>query len=190
VTSAVHRVELVAVGVVPPALLRELMAELRRCLPWPVTQAASKVDASAAFDRRRGQYLAPVLIEALLRPSPAPGLRRIGVTDLDLFLPVFTHVFGYAPLQGPVAIASSHRLRPELGGPAHRKQLCGRLVKEILHELGHTLGLIHCSASWCVMSPSRSAEEIDLKDASYCEACAKAIGAVGTTVEVEPCEPP
>ena len=185
-----HGVELVAVGVIHPALLRELAAELGRRLPWPVTARSGAVDAGAAFDPGRSQYLAPVLVEALLRPAPEPGLRRIGVTELDLFVPVFTHVFGYAPLEGPAAIASSYRLRPELGGSTSPQRLRERLVKEILHELGHTFGLIHCSASWCAMSPSRSAEEIDLKDANYCEACAKAIGAVGTTVEVEPCERP
>ncbi len=48
-----------------------------------------------------------------------------------------------------------------------------RLEKEVLHELGHTFGLVHCRQPWCVMAASRLPEEIDLKDLQFCDACAE-----------------
>ena len=46
-----------------------------------------------------------------------------------------------------------------------------RLLKESLHELGHTVGLVHCDDYRCVMCASTSVEEIDLKDEAFCGTC-------------------
>ena len=48
-----------------------------------------------------------------------------------------------------------------------------RLLKESLHELGHTYGLRHCPDYTCVMSSSNGVERIDLKSAEFCPACAR-----------------
>jgi archaemetzincin len=75
----------------------------------------------------------------LLEPPPAPAERRIGIATVDLFLPVFTHVFGTAQLGGNVGVASLYRLRPEYAGaPQDIGRMRERLAKEVLHELGHT----------------------------------------------------
>jgi len=47
-----------------------------------------------------------------------------------------------------------------------------RLLKEALHELGHTFGLRHCVDYTCVMSSSNGVERIDLKRAEFCPNCA------------------
>jgi archaemetzincin len=156
-------------------------------LALPDKIASDGIDARPAFDPQRQQYLATVLIDALIAGPVAADVRRVGVTELDLFLPVFTHIYGYAQLGGTVAIASSFRLRPEMAGdPADPKRLLDRLTKETLHELGHTFGLQHCSAPWCVMRYSRSAEEVDLKDAAYCVLCDQRIPRAGLPT---PCSP-
>ena len=50
-----------------------------------------------------------------------------------------------------------------------------RLLKESLHELGHTYGLRHCPDYTCVMSSSNAVERIDLKSAEFCPNCAQLI---------------
>ena len=169
--------ELVSVGAVAPALLRRLRDDLAVCLARPVWIADREQPVAEAFSRDRRQYSADVLLAAMLNPEPQPDVKRLGVTDVDLYLPVFAHVLGSAQLNGAAGIASTHRLRPEFGGDAANPQaLRLRILKEVLHELGHTFGLVHCGLSWCVMSASLLPEHVDLKDPSYCRSCAETIG--------------
>ena len=171
------RLELVSIGAVAPVVLRHLREDLVHRLAHAVWISETRLSPASAFDRHRQQYLATTLMEMLLDPPPPPGVHRIAVTDVDLFLPVFTHVFGSAQLGGPVGIASLFRLNPQdavaAGAAAILRQ---RLLKEVLHELGHTLGLVHCRVPWCAMNPSRLPEEVDLKDAAYCTPCAERVG--------------
>ncbi|NIP57319.1 MAG: archemetzincin, partial [Gemmatimonadetes bacterium] len=85
------------------------------------------------------------------------------------FLPVFTFVFGEARLDGPAAVVSLHRLRPQAYGlPPDPPRLIARTLTEVVHELGHTFGLRHCTDFSCAMRASRAADEIDLKPPAYC----------------------
>jgi archaemetzincin len=106
-----------------------------------------------------------------------PGEKILGVTGIDLFVPVLTYVFGEAQLDGRAAVVSSFRLDDRLYGLSPNPALLReRLVKETLHELGHTFGLLHCRDFECVMHSSTSVEEIDLKPAHLCGKCAGHIG--------------
>jgi len=54
-------------------------------------------------------------------------------------------------LAGPAAVVSTHRLRDEYYGlPPREEAVSQRLFKELLHELGHTQGLRHCTDWRCV----------------------------------------
>jgi len=44
-------------------------------------------------------------------------------------------------------------------------------VKEAVHEVGHTLGLAHCTNSSCVMFFSNSILDTDRKKSAFCEKC-------------------
>jgi archaemetzincin len=93
--------------------------------------------------------------------------RLLGVTDVDLFIPVLTFVFGEAQLGGRAAIVSLARLT-EAADPA---KLAARFVKEAVHELGHTFGLVHCASAACVMSRSPGLTAVDLKRDRLCADC-------------------
>ena len=55
-----------------------------------------------------------------------------------------------------------------------------RLVKEAVHEVGHTFDLTHCCDYSCAMAPSHAVEWIDLKESTLCSACQeRALEAVG-----------
>ena len=140
-------------------------------------------DPELAFDADRGQYNSRVLLAQLLREPPlhpdadgplaAGGPTRIlGLTNVDLFIAVLTFVYGEAQLDDRAAVVSAYRLDSQLYGlPADRKLLFERLVKEAVHELGHTFGLLHCADPRCVMASSTYVEEIDLKDEHFCDRC-------------------
>jgi archaemetzincin len=91
---------------------------------------------------------------------------------VDLYIPILTFVFGEAQVGGPCAVVSLHRLRQEFYGlPEDREILRYRLVKEAVHEIGHTLDLTHCDDYRCAMAPSHAVEWIDLKDSALCASC-------------------
>jgi archaemetzincin len=132
----------------------------------------SHFDPSFAFDTSRHQYNSTVLLSRLIDNIPNDAFKMLGVTDLDLYVPVLTFVFGEAQLDGPCAVVSFHRLANQFYGlPRNDKVLQERLEKEVIHELGHTFGLVHCADYECVMHTSTYAEEIELKSSRFCKIC-------------------
>jgi archaemetzincin len=138
-----------------------------RCEVLPIT-----FDAQAARNPGRQQYYSTQILAAMqacLRPD---AWRLLAVTPFDLYIPILTFVFGEAQLNGPCAVVSTHRLRQEFYGlPPDPELMRQRLLKEAVHELGHTLGLIHCDDYQCAMAPSHAVEWIDLKQGTLCANC-------------------
>ncbi|HTY10822.1 MAG TPA: archaemetzincin family Zn-dependent metalloprotease [Bacteroidota bacterium] len=154
--------------------LRALIVPLESIFRFPASiDTAKSIDPSFAFDAYRNQFNSTSLISAFTqRFNGLPG-KIIGVTSVDLFVPVLTYVFGEAQLDGQMAVVSTHRLDDRLYGlPANPALLHERLIKEAVHELGHTFGLVHCHDYQCVMHSSTAAEDIDVKSENFCPSCA------------------
>lgn len=138
----------------------------------PSALLAARVDTGKAVHSSRRQYNSTVLLSELLSNVPSEDVKLVGITDVDLYIPVLTFVFGEAQLGGVVAVASSHRLHNSFYGlPEDEGLLLERLEKEIVHELGHTFGLKHCEDYSCVMHSSTFVEDIDLKGPTFCRSC-------------------
>ena len=167
-------------------LLRHLAARLEETFGLEVEVRRPWFDPERAFDPSRAQYNSTLLL-AELQAGP-PGLapaRVLGVTSVDLFIPVLRYVFGEAQLPGRAAVVSLHRLTPELYGlPPDEARLSERAEKEALHELGHTFGLVHCRQAGCVMRSSTYAEEIDHKTARFCPECLLALRAAAQALDL------
>jgi archaemetzincin len=184
-------------------LCEPLAAQLATTFDRPVRVHHPWFDPEACFDQNRCQYHSTMLLAQMLTHPPWSGAdaggtgepTTLGVTGVDLFVPVLTYVFGEAELGGRAALVSTHRLRPEAYGlPPDPVLLAKRLAKEAIHELGHTLGLTHCREASCVMHPSTYAEEIDLKSDALCSACLalcdRSAGAGTIGSQSEPGRPP
>lgn len=154
------------------SMIESLTRRLEEMLGLDVHSRPPWFDPERAFDARRGQYNSTMLLELLLGDPRENEAKLLAVTNVDLFIPVLTFVFGEAQLDGRAAVVSIHRLQNEAYGlPADEYALQDRFEKEALHELGHTFGLVHCVSRECVMRSSTYVEEIDLKAADYCDDC-------------------
>lgn len=139
-------------------------------LPTMISQM--RLDPEFAYDPSRAQYNSTEILATLLKNKPEEAFKVLGVTDVDLFIPVLTFVFGEAQLDGPAALVSTHRLRNQFYGlPKDGALLQARLEKEAVHELAHTFGLVHCPDQSCVLNSSTYVENIDLKEKTFCTDC-------------------
>lgn len=130
------------------------------------------LDTQFAFHPERGQHHATEILARLQEMHPGGPLKVVGVTAADLYIPILTFVFGEAQHPGECAVVSTHRLRQEFYGlPRDTGLQARRLLKEAVHEIGHTVGLVHCEDHSCAMASSHAVEQIDLKEAAFCVLC-------------------
>jgi archaemetzincin len=138
----------------------------------PIKVKEGHLDLSDYYDPTRRQYNGNSLLKAVDLMSSTDSLKTIGVFNVDLFIPILTFIFGQAFLNGRSGIVSLYRLNDErYGMPTDENNLLDRTIKEIVHELGHAFGLIHCHTSTCVMRSSTYVEDIDQKRSSLCGNC-------------------
>jgi archaemetzincin len=174
-------IHVVAVGDgVDPDRLDALAADLAHTFGVSCHVREGVLDAGYARDSARNQYHSTAILDRLRGLAAGPGVRVLGVTAHDLFVPIFTFVFGEAQLEGRCAVVSCYRLAEERYGlPADEGKLRERLVKEAVHELGHTFGLGHCDDWRCVMASSHAVERLDVKGAEFCEECGRLVEGSG-----------
>jgi archaemetzincin len=147
-------------------------AHLQTFLEVPVDILGPQEVPEDAFQHQRQQFDAGTILKYLAQ-LPYPGHSRIvGLTNVDLCIPILTHVFGEAEVGGRVAVVSNFRLRKnEDGTNAPMEQYYERVAKVALHEVGHTLSVYHCDNSTCVMSYSPKVHHLDKVELFFCERC-------------------
>lgn len=159
-------------GLFEEEMLRKITNEVMRVYAYPVTWIENKADISEYFDPTRRQYDANSLLKVVeFFPTPL-AIKKIGLFRVDLFIPILTYIFGQATYRGLIGIASLYRLRNEqYGMTSDANLLRERFSKVVLHELGHTFGLLHCHMPDCVMRSSTYVEDIDQKSFHLCGKC-------------------
>jgi len=177
----VPEIKIVPVGAVDQDVLDHLALTIGESFNSRCNCINRAIDVSDAYDPTRRQYNSTQILTMLLDLSRDDGNKILGVTGVDLFIPILTFVFGEAQLGGQVALVSVHRLHPEFYGlPEDQRLFHGRCEKEAKHELGHTCGLKHCRSYDCVMHVSNSVEQVDLKLSGFCPDCAALINNFGS----------
>ena len=171
-TSKQRLIGVVPFGEVPEIALKVIAAHTSAYLNLPSQILPSLKHPEYALDERRYQYDAGIIIEALESMHFKDYEKVIGVLNLDLFIPIFTHVFGEAKTGGKFALVSLFRLwkNPDGSFPPSSR-VYERVVKVALHELGHLFALLHCDYTSCLMHFSGSIEELDEMSLHLCEYC-------------------
>ncbi|MBT3175494.1 MAG: archaemetzincin family Zn-dependent metalloprotease [Desulfobacula sp.] len=127
-------------------------------------------DILFAYDPERKQYHSTKILETLEKKAPSDSIKIIAVTKEDLFIPILTHVYGEAQLGGKACIISIARLITGLEAMVASKGY-KRIIKEAIHELGHTFDLRHCEDQRCIMHYCRRIDDVDRKSSQFCRYC-------------------
>lgn len=171
------RVDIVPVGDVPAEVKREASTALRSVFDVDVSMLADQSSPSDSYDPGRDQYRAEAYIELASRVGTAE--KNVAITSHDLFYRRRNYVFGLAYLDGNGSVVSTYRLRTTSDGGISTKSasdvFADRVRKEVIHEVGHTIGLEHCENNRCVMNFSPTVREVDVKEEHLCGTCQRTV---------------
>lgn len=167
-------VQLLPVGTVESSRLEDLRLGLVRAFRVDCEIASLGLDPQPCYHPERQQHHSSEILQRMQALEWPEGAHILGVTAVDLYIPILQYVFGEAQLGGQFALVSLHRLRQEFYGLAPDEEvLRERLLKEAMHELGHTLDLRHCEDYGCAMASAHAVEYIDLRESLLCESCSR-----------------
>ncbi|MEE4353502.1 MAG: archaemetzincin family Zn-dependent metalloprotease [Desulfatiglans sp.] len=152
-------------------ILEKLDEDIKQVFTFPTAIRPILHEIEFSFDRERNQYHSTAILEELANKAPIEGIKVLAITHLDLFIPILTHVYGEAQLGGKGCIVSTYRLKEGLSPAGGNKTFQQRVVREAIHELGHTFGLRHCKESTCIMHYCRSLRDVDRKSDQLCRYC-------------------
>jgi archaemetzincin len=132
------------------------------------------------FDNRRNQYLSDQLLAWLQHTlEPSKDTKVLAVCDFDAYFGKYNFCFGEAIIGGNVSAIYLERLLIYNSNDNSSSQslLQNRIVKEAIHEIGHTFGLRHCLRDFCIMFKSKTILDTDKKNKDFCESCQSLLNA-------------
>ena len=167
-----QQITLISFGYFEKDFLEKIAADASREFHLPCRIREGRLDLSEFHDPSRRQYNGTGLLKIVDSMFSSDSQKTLGLFSVDLFIPILTYIFGQAYLNGPTGIASLYRFNNERYGMKKDDMLLlERFGKEVIHELGHTFGLIHCHVPTCVMRSSTYVEDVDQKSQNLCVLC-------------------
>ena len=180
-------IELLRIGDVEQSILKRLKDGLDKSfksldMSLEINQEMIQLEKTE-FNSERRQYNADRILKRIITLTKAhKSFRILGVIDKDIYSEPLNFVFGIAikPIKRilglPVtSLISVTRLREQFyNNPENENLFELRILKEAVHELGHTFSLEHCN-KFCIMRFSNSLMDTDKKPVQFCESCAKKI---------------
>ena len=173
-------IRLLKIGQVNHSILHRLKKKLELSFRELSVSVDSLMDIipleNSEYNIKRSQYNASKILNKINNYAQNERTFRIlGIVDKDIFS---NSVFGLAmspkkelTTTPVVALISITRLRENFYRRVDNNKLFeSRILKEAIHELGHTFNLGHCN-KFCVMQFSNSLADTDEKPSKFCDSC-------------------
>jgi archaemetzincin len=170
-SQAEYKILISPIGDLDSSLIERVGKGIAQSFGYPVDILSLLKNVDFALDPARNQYFSTVILEKLAGIAPPRAVKILAISDQDLFIPILTHVYGEAQLGGKACIVSTFRLTEALPAINTQKAYYRRVLKEAVHELGHTFNLRHCPDRSCCMHYCRSVDDVDRKSDNFCRYC-------------------
>ena len=166
-----HKIIITKIGDFDTGIFKPISDAVSRVFGYPTEIMPLLQNADFALEPKRNQYHSTKILEKLAGRAPSNAIKILAITEVDLFIPILTHVYGEAQLAGKACIISTFRLREALPPINAQEVYLQRVIKEAIHELGHTFNLRHCPDHNCIMHYCRSEKDVDIKSDEFCRYC-------------------
>lgn len=164
-TGKVRNISLYLYDNFPVQKAQMLADALKEAYPSVSIQKESLVLPKEHYNRERKRYSGTGLLKDLSKLRK--GNVVLGLTDEIIFkaneLSPTYGIFGVSPVGAYVAVISSTR-------PSGKQHTNDHLVKLMMHELGHSFGLNHCSNQHCFMVDAEHGNKFS-QTPSFCNEC-------------------
>ena len=143
-----------------------------------------------AYYEPRRRYRAEKILPFLLEKLPSDGDRILGLTGADISTDKGSikdwGILGLANLGGRECIISAFRCYGQAGERTHARIL---LAKVAVHEVGHTMGLDHCTTKGCLMEDAGGLARTCDQEYDLCTRCQSVLRASGYALPDRPLIP-
>jgi archaemetzincin len=143
-----------------------------------------------AYYEPRRRYRAEKILPFLLEKLPSDGDRILGLTAVDISTDKGGikdwGILGLANLGGKECIVSAFRCYGRAREGSHARIL---LAKVAVHEVGHTLGLDHCTTRGCLMEDAGGLIRTCDREYDICTHCRHMLRAGGYALPDQPIIP-
>ena len=129
----------------------------------------------AYYYPERDQYGANGFLRYVEANAPRGAYRAVGITAQDIFAGDLNFLFGVGRCPGKCAVVSTYRVGFYGAAPERRTV---RFAKLVVHESGHTFGLLHCRQPLCIMKFAVGYETLDHTRLALCARCERSLCAV------------
>lgn len=170
-SRAENTIVICPVGEYDPQLMTAIGSKIKALFGYPVAVRTLLRNLSFALEPARSQYHSTRILDQLAGKAPPEAIRVLAIVQVDLFIPILTHVYGEAQLGGRSCIVSTFRLNAGASTMKIHDPFIHRITKEAVHELGHTFKLRHCKDPTCIMHYCRSEKDVDRKSDRLCRYC-------------------
>jgi archaemetzincin len=157
--------DVIPYGMVDPMAVSIIGANIQAILGLNTRVQENRHQPEDAFITTRNQYDASKILKKLSAEQNTSPF-QLGVIQGDLCIPIFTYVYGEAQLGGKAAVISLYRLHD-----LEKELFYERAAKVAIHEVGHVIGLEHCTGIDCLMRFSKQLEQLDRLPMHFCSTC-------------------